>query len=256
MSAGHRSRAPRSRTGLASARERFERRAAAARRRPRRLVTLVALAVLIVGGSIWLGWFSPVLSASSVEVRGVEGSRAQEVERAAAVPLGGPLLRVDTDSVEQRLSPDRQWRTVAVSRRLPHTVVITVEPRVPAIAVPSGPGRVQIVDTEGVAFREEASAPTGLPVVSAPSGDVPADGVTATLEALNALEAPIRKRVGEVRLSSSGWVTLSLEQEGRARTVVWGGTGDAALKARLVKVLLQQPGTTIDVSVPTSPVTR
>lgn len=244
------------RTGLASARERFERRAAAARRRPRRLAAVVAAMVLGVGGIVWLGWFSSVLSASEVQVRGVSGSRAAAVERAARVPLGGPLLRLDTDVVESRLRADRQWRTVSVSRSLPHTVVIKVVPRVAAIAVPAGPGRVDIVDTEGVAFRTDDSAPAGIPLVRAPSGDVPREGVTASLEALGALDAVLRRRVSGVEVSSSGRVTLTLEHEGRTRTVVWGGTGDPELKAKLVKALLEEPGETIDVSVPESPVTR
>ncbi len=61
-------------TGLASARTRFERRAAAARRRPR-LLAGVLVAVLLLGGLVaWLGWFSSVLTASKVEVHGVGAS--------------------------------------------------------------------------------------------------------------------------------------------------------------------------------------
>jgi cell division protein FtsQ len=217
---------------------------------------LATSVVLAVGLVVWLGWFSPLLTATEVEIRGVTGARADSLERAASVSLGGPLLRVDADAVEQRIASDRQWRTVRVSRHLPHTVVIAVEPRIPAIAVPTGSGGVSIVDTEGVAFRTEASAPAGVPLVSGPSGDVPREGVTASLEALGALSPEIRKEVGAITLSSSGRVTLTLAHAGRARTVVWGGPGAAALKARLVEVLLSQPGATIDVSVPESPVTR
>ena len=38
--------------------------------------------------------------------------------------------------------------------------------------------------------------------------------------------------------------------------LVWGGLGDAQTKARLVEILATEPGKTIDVSVPESPVTR
>jgi cell division protein FtsQ len=38
--------------------------------------------------------------------------------------------------------------------------------------------------------------------------------------------------------------------------VIWGGLGDASVKARLVEILSKEPGGTIDVSVPESPVTR
>ena len=242
--------------GLASSRSRFERRAAAARRRPR-LVAGIAVGVLLVAGLVaWLGWFSAVLTATAVEVRGVTGAAAAQVRQVAAVPLGGPLMRVDTDAVHERLVAGKAWREVSVSRSLPHTVVIDVTPRVAVLAVRGAGGRVDVVDDEGFVFATVASPPAGVPVVSSGARTVTKNGVTAALQALGSLDAALRRTVSGVSVSEADQVSFRLKVKEAGKTVVWGGPGDGAMKARLVKILVSQPGSTIDVSVPSSPVTR
>lgn len=247
---------PRPRRGLSSARARFELRAARARRRPLLLAGLAAGVLVLAGALVWLGWFSSVLLAQRVEVVGVPQADTGAVRDVAAVPLGRPLMRVDTGAVAERLEQDRRWADVAVSRRLPHTVLIDVTPRVAVVAVRSSAGRFDLYDREALAFQTVSSAPKGLPVVSSASGGASVDGIRAALEALGALQPALRESVTSVSLSTADRVTLQLSHEGSTRTVVWGGPGEAALKARLVAVLLKEPGRTIDVTVPGSPLTR
>ena len=57
-------------------------------------------------------------------------------------------------------------------------------------------------------------------------------------------------------VSEADQVSFRLRVEDATKTVVWGGSGDGATKAKLVAILASQPGSTIDVSVPSSPVTR
>lgn len=244
-------------TGLASARTRFERRAAAARRRPRLLVG-VLVAVLLLGGlAAWLGWFSSVLTASKVEIHGVGASASGRVRTVAKVPLGGPLMRVDTDAVTSRLLADRAWSSVSVSRSLPDTVVITVTPRVAVLAVRNPQGEVEVVDREGFTFRTVSSAPADVPLVSSGAAQVTKAGVDAALGALGSLEPSLRADVSGVSVSTADQVSFTVTAKGGSRkTVVWGGAGDGSRKAQLVKILMGEPGSTIDVSVPSSPVTR
>jgi cell division protein FtsQ len=244
-------------TGLASSRARFERRAAAARRRPR-LVAGVLIGLLVLAGlSAWLVWFSGVLTATTVEVRGVTGPAVAQVKEVAQVPLGGPLMRVDTDAVAQRVVNGREWTDVTVSRILPHSVVIDVTPRVAVLAVRNPQGQVDVVDRDGFAFRTVETAPAGVPLVTSTADRVSADGVTAALQALGNLEPQLRAEVSGVTVSVADQVSFTLKPaKGAAKTVVWGGPGDGERKAKLVKILLGQPGSTIDVTVPSSPVTR
>jgi len=242
--------------GLSSSRARFERRAAAARRRPRVVAGVGVVLLLVVGLVAWLGWFSGVLTATQVQVRGVTGAAAAEVRRVAAVPLGGPLMRVDTGAAEQRLVAGKAWDDVTVSRSLPHTVVIEVSPRRAVLAVRTPAGSVDLVDADGFAFRTLSAAPDGVPLVRSSSDTVTKSGVAAALQALTSLPASVRRDVSGVTVSAADQVSFTVSSTSKRKTVVWGGVGDGARKAQLVSVLLPEPGDTIDVSVPDSPVTR
>lgn len=244
-------------TGLASSRSRFERRAAAARRRPRLVAGVLAGLVLLVGLVVWVGWYSSALTASKVEVQGVTGAGAADVRAVAEVPLGGPLMRVDTGAITQRLLDGRRWTEVSVGRSLPDTVVISVRPRVAVLAVRNPRGEVDVVDRDGVAFRTVGNPPSDVPLVSSGSTQVTKAGVDAALQALGSLDPALRAEVSGVSVSAADQVSFTVRSKGQApKTVVWGGAGDGPRKAQLVRILLPQPGATIDVSVPSSPVTR
>jgi cell division protein FtsQ len=244
-------------TGLASSRTRFERRAAAARRRPRLVAGVLSSLVLLVALLVWVGWFSTALTASRVEVHGVGAAASAQVRAAARVPLGGPLMRVDTEAVAQRLLTGKAWSAVTVDRALPHTIVITVTPRVAVLAVRNPQGEVDVVDRDGVAFRTVGRAPDGVPLVSSGAAQVTKAGVDAALAALGSLDPTLRADVSEVSVSTADQVSFAVKAKGEKRkTVVWGGAADGTRKAQLVKILLPEPGSTIDVSVPSSPVTR
>jgi cell division protein FtsQ len=244
-------------TGLASSRTRFERRAAAARRRPRLVAGVLVAVLLVVGLVAWLGWFSSVLTASRVEVHGVSPAAAGQVRAVAQVPLGGPLMRVDTDAVTARLLAGRSWSSVSVGRSLPDTVVVTVTPRVAVLAVRNPRGEVDVVDRDGFTFRTVGSAPAGVPLVSAGAAQVTKAGVDAALAALGSLAPDLRADVSGISVSAADQVSFTVKAKGEKRkTVVWGGADNGPRKAELVKILLTQPGATIDVSVPSSPVTR
>jgi cell division protein FtsQ len=244
-------------TGLASSRTRFERRAAAARRRPRLVAGVLVAVLLVVGLVAWLGWFSSVLTASRVEVHGVSPAAAGQVRAVAQVPLGGPLMRVDTDAVTARLLAGRSWRRQAVGRSLNQTVVDTVTPRVAVLAVRNPRGEVDVVDRDGFTFRTVGSAPAGVPLVSSGAAQVTKAGVDAALAALGSLAPDLRADVSGISVSAADQVSFTVKAKGEKRkTVVWGGADNGPRKAELVKILLTQPGATIDVSVPSSPVTR
>jgi cell division protein FtsQ len=220
------------------------------------LALVAALIVIAAGGLAWLGWFSTALLADTVKVEGVNSTQARAVRQVAAVPLGGPVMRVDTAGATARLERDGRWKDVSVSRSLPHSIVIAVVPRVAVLAVRTPSGRVDLYDRDGLAFQTVSSPPQDLPVVAASAGAVSPEGVRATLEALSALDEELRGSVTAVTLTRADRVTLTLNLKGAARTVIWGRAGDASLKARVLAVLVGQTGQTIDVSVPGSPVTR
>lgn len=243
-------------TGVTSARERFEARAARARRRPFLLAGALVATLALAGGLIWVGWMSPLLTATTVSVEGVPAADAQSVRQVAKVPLGGPLMRVDTDAVAARLEGGRAWTDIRVSRSLPHSVVIRVTPREPALALRNPQGQLELVDGGGVRFRTVASPPKGVPVVTAGSNDVTPAGLRAALAALHALPSSVRSHVADMSLNAADQVSFTLNDMTGRRTVVWGAAGQEQTKGRLVAILLKEPAARIDVSVPEAPVTR
>ncbi len=242
--------------GLRSARARFEARAARARRRPLLLAAAFAAVVALAGSLIWVGWFSSLLTATTVRVEGVSGAEAKLVRQVADVPLGGPLMRVDTDAVAARLEVGRAWTDIRVGRSLPHSIVIHVTARSPVLALRNLQGQLELVDDSGVAYRVAVKAPKGVPVVTAGSSGVSPAGLRAALAALAALPASLRAQVADVTVGGADQVSFTISAKQGRRTVVWGPAGNERAKARLVGLLLDEPGATIDVSVPDQPVVR
>lgn len=113
------------------------------------------------------------------------------------------------------------------------------------------------MDRDGVAFRTVDRAPAGVPLVASGASQVTKAGVEAALAALGSLDPTLRAEVSGVSVSTADQVSFTVKAKGEKRkTVVWGGADDGKRKADLVKILLPEPGSTIDVSVPSSPVTR
>jgi cell division protein FtsQ len=195
-----------------------------------------------------------------VHVDGVTTMQADEVRKSAAIAPGTPLLRVDVDAARARIARLPQVASVAVTRGWPHTVVVTVQERVP-VAVVGEPGRRTLLDATGVLFDTVSGAP--------PAGVVPLDvaapgpGDPATMAALTAVEAlsgDLRGRVASVAAGPTGDITMTLTD---GTLVGWGGPEQSRRKATALSATLGQlahgglePAATIDVSTPGDVVLR
>ncbi len=237
---------------LPSTRVRFEQRAAAARRRPWRLVGAAVVALALVAGLGWVVWASPLLVVDDVVVTGVEGADREAALQAAAVPIGEPLARIDSAAVAQRVGSLSIVKRAVVTRSWPRTLVVTVTPRVGMLVVRNSEGTLQVVDEDGVAFRDVEQVPTGLAVVNG-SGARPApEGLQAVIEVLRILPADQRATISQISVTSASMVTFTLGEV----EVIWGGRGSQEKKAKVLQVLLATKPKVIDVSAPDTPVTR
>jgi cell division protein FtsQ len=217
-----------------------------------RVLFPAALAAGVLGAAAWVVLFSSVLGVREVVVTGNAVLGADEVRRAAAVPDGEPMARVDLDEVRDRVAALRQVESAAVERGWPRTLRIRVVERTPVAAVPLG-GRAALVDRYGVVVELRGSAPAGLPVLRVGR---PGPGDPATREALRVLTglpADLAGRLREVSAPGPASVTLLLAD---GRTVVWGGADRGTAKARILLTLLRQPGERYDVSSPDVAVVR
>ena len=228
---------------------------------PWRAVFFALAAVAIVAGVAWALLESRFFVVRSVQVTGTHLVTGAEVRSAAAVPLGLPLIRLNSATITRRVEQIRQVESAQVSRDWPDGVTITVVERTPVLAVASGPG-FQLIDKYGVVVESSPRRPPALPSLELSavpgSGPVSVPGlrgspaVYAAAVVLHELPRYLARSVVSVQAPSATEVTLRLA---RGTTIVWGGTDRAAQKSRELAVLMRTHARTYNVSAPGTAVT-
>jgi cell division protein FtsQ len=150
--------------------------------------------------------------------------------------------------VQARVQALADVRSAEVTRTWPDTVTITVEERTPVAVVEIG-GQLRGLDVEGVVFRAFRSPPEGLPRVQTPA-DTSRDALLEAAGVVSALPADLTRRLDHVEVATVDQISLALRD---GRTVVWGSAEESEAKAEVLTALLEQPGSTYDVSVPGQP---
>ena len=235
----------------ASTRKKFLRRQRARRWLVWRRILAVLVAVALVGGLVWLFFFSSVLAVKGAEVRGVEVLSASEVEAVADVPLGVPLATVDLTAVEARVEGLAAVSSAEASRAWPDQVRIDVTER-EAVAVVSWEGQWRGLDETGVLFRTYPEQPAGLPEVTM-SAATPVEALAEAAAVVQALPADILARVDHLEVESIDRISLELTG---GSTVVWGSADESGDKAAVLEVLLRQKAEVYDVTAPGRPTIR
>ncbi|TFV57773.1 UNVERIFIED_ORG: FtsQ-type POTRA domain-containing protein [Bacillus sp. AZ43] len=208
----------------------------------------------------WLLLAGPVLAVRAVEVDGLVTLPADQVQEAAGIDPGTPLLRVDVAAAEARVARLPQIADVVVTRDWPDSVVITVVERVP-VAVVGEPGERSLVDAEGVLFDMVTGSPPDGVVPLEVASPGPGDRATrAGIAAVGALPVAVRERVASAAATSPDDITLTLDD---GTEVLWGDASGSDEKSAALAGLLQQfddgalePASTIDVSTPDAVVLR
>jgi cell division protein FtsQ len=217
----------------------------------------------IILGVAWALLGSRLLVVRSVTVTGTHLVTQAQVLAAADVPLGTPLMRIDTTQIAHRVETIRQVASATVAKDWPDRLMITVRERVPVVAVRMGGGGYDLVDPSGVIVRWSATQPSALPVflTSLPGSGLRSDpGLVQTSAVLAELPSWLATSVTEVAVTGTAaspaaedLVTLYLRGD---KTVVWGGTDRAQEKGKELAILMRNPARYIDVSAPGTAVTR
>ncbi|MFI8361240.1 cell division protein FtsQ/DivIB [Streptomyces sp. NPDC085612] len=222
------------------------------------LASLVA-AVLLAGGGTWVLYGSSWLRVEKVTATGTQVLTSEQVLSAAAVPLGAPLVSVDTEEIESRVR-GRLPRidSVDVVRAWPHGIGLKVTERKPVLLIKKDANFVE-VDASGVRFDTVPKAPAGVPVLELNAGGSPSarrfDEERLLHEAVlvaGALPEPVAKQTVQVTVGSYDSIVLELA---RGRTVRWGSGEQSDAKGRALTALLKAAPKAghFDVSVPTAP---
>ncbi|SHG61775.1 cell division protein FtsQ [Jatrophihabitans endophyticus] len=223
-------------------------------RRRRRVALIVALLVVFAAFATWLVAFSPVFGVRTVTVHGVRALTTADVERAADVDYGQPVVRVDTAAIAARVETLPQVESARVSTSFPSTVVVTVTERV-AVGYVTIAGRRILVDRGGEQYLGVDKAP-GLPQLVVPSGSARHTTGSAVATVAASLPADLRARTKSIEALDPDAITLVLRDGVLVR---WGSEERSATKARVADVLRQRKHprpSVVDVTDPDRPYTR
>ena len=225
----------------------------------RRALLTAAASILLLAGGIWVLYGSPWLRVERVETSGVEVLTPREVMDAAAVPIGSPLISVDTDAIEARLRQKLpRIDTVDVARSWPHGIGLKVTERKPVLLLEKGARFVE-VDAKGVRFATVDKAPKAVPLLEMAVGQSPSLRrfgtdrlVAAAVRVTDELPGNVAADTTKVTVRSYDYITVELSRD---RTVVWGSAEHGPAKARALTALMKAAPKArhFDVSAPTAP---
>jgi cell division protein FtsQ len=220
--------------------------------RHRVLIAAVLVVALLAVLTVWIVAFSSVLGVKTITVRGNRHLTAAQVRTAAAISTGTPLVRVDTTAVAHRVEALAAVADATVRTDYPTTVIITLTERTAVGYVAAAHGYL-LVDRTGDQYRSERAKPHGLPLFVVPTGTQAKATGRAVATVAAALSAKLLAHVASVQAFDPTAITLRLDD---GRLVRWGGAARSADKARILPVLLHQPGATFDVTDPDQVVAR
>ncbi|MFJ5125203.1 cell division protein FtsQ/DivIB [Streptomyces sp. NPDC088555] len=231
------------------------------RRLPSRRTLIVsgALTLLFASGVVWALYGSSWLRTEQVRTTGVDVLTPAEVETAAAVPMGIPLISVDTDVIAARLRQKLpRIDSVDVVRSWPHGIGLKVTERQPVLLVKKGAKFIE-VDAKGVRFATVDKSPGGVPLLElkpVQSASLRRFGsarlVREAVRVAGELPGGVAKDTRVVRVTSYDSISLELT---RGRTVVWGSGEGGPVKAKVLTALMKAAPKAghFDVSAPTAP---
>jgi cell division protein FtsQ len=221
-------------------------------RNARRSWGLLGILVASIATVVWVVAFSPALGVRTVQVHGARSVSVADIESAADISRGRPLVRVDTAAIERRVERLARIASASVRVSYPSIVVITVTERL-AVGYFSDGGTIWLVDRTGRQFQTVRKAPK-LPYLIA-SGAAAYDPATvrALATVAGALNPALRKEVKGVTGDDPDHIRLLLRD---GRLALWGTADDSARKVVVLTALLRRSGQTFDVSDPALVVVR
>ncbi len=227
-------------------------RARRARRDPWKTAFVLLAVAGIVVGVAWALLGARFLVVRSVSVTGLHRVSRPQVLAAAGVPMGMPLIRVDTAAIGRRVDGITQVRSAQVSVRWPDCLLIQVTERTPALAVRRD-GGYDLIDGSGVVVTSVARKPARIPLLRPSSPIRGSPAVAAAAAVVHELPVWLSRRLASVTAPDPGDVRLRLIG---GVTVVWGSARRGAAKTRVLAALMRTHAQFYDVSSPAVASTR
>jgi cell division protein FtsQ len=127
---------------------------------------IVAISVSVAWGARRYLMTSPRFALERVEMTGQRTRTKDDLLARANVKMGQNVFSVDLDAARVKMLGDPYVKAATLSRRLPDTVTVEIEERVPAAIVVIGVD-AYLVTREGETFKRiDAGDPSDLPVIT------------------------------------------------------------------------------------------
>jgi len=221
-------------------------------RSARRSWGLLGILVASIATVVWLVAFSPILGVRTVQVRGAHSVTVTDIEAAAKVPHGRPLVRVDAAAVQRRVERLARVASASVRVSFPSTVVITVTERLAAGYLSDG-STITLVDRTGRQFQRVRKAPNLPQLIASGAAAYDPATVRALATVAGAVTPKLRKVVTAVTGDDPDHIRLLLRD---GRVAIWGTAEASARKVVVLTALLRRAGQSFDVSDPALVVVR
>ncbi len=204
-------------------------------RHARRRVLVSVGAVLLLVVFVLVGAFTPLMSVRTVQVEGAGAVNADEVTAALQHFEGVPLALVDENEVLRALEGFPLIQRFGVERVPPHTLLVRIEERVPAIALEDD-GVFQQYDAAGVLVAETSEKPAGVPLGEGSLRTTSSPAFHAASTIVRDMPAELRGQLVSAKATSNQDVTFVLES---GIEVFWGSADETRRKALLLQTMLQ-----------------
>jgi cell division protein FtsQ len=229
---------------------RFTRRRRAGRLRTVLRAAAVLLLVAAVAVTGWAVYYSGMFAVERVVVVGTHRVTTAQVEQAARVPMGTPIVRLDAAAIRMHVESIPQLASVLVTTQWPHTVTITVVERTPAAVVALAAGGYELVDVDGVDLGHVAARPRLLPLLVLDPTTTAPTTMAAAAQVAASLTRRLAAKVRSITALTANSVVLSLTN---GTVVHWGDSSQGAIKAEVLAALMKHHALAYDVSAPYAP---
>jgi cell division protein FtsQ len=198
--------------------------------------------------------FTPILAVNKITVIGEDKVPEAKIQAALKGYIGKPLPMISSENVAQDLARFKLIESIAVVSQPPHELRVKIVERTP----------ISIVVKDGVAFLYDPSGirlgvATGyekLPTIIITGDPKTSKNYTQAIDVLLALPGTLLEKIEFIQAKTRDNVTMRLRGNAK-QTIIWGDSSQAALKSRVLKVLLYKTPSripaTFDVSSPLTP---
>lgn len=198
--------------------------------------------------------FTPILAVNKITVVGENKVPESVIQSALKGYIGKPLPMISSQNVADDLAKFKLIESIAVVSQPPHELRVKIVERTPISIVVSS-GVAYLYDPSGIRLGV-ANGNEKLPTIIITGDPKTSQNYTQAIDVLLALPASLLGKIEYIQAKSRDNVTMRLRGNFN-QTIIWGDSSQAALKSRVLKVLLSKTPSripaTFDVSSPETP---